>query len=302
MKYREMNSNKKKKPKQKKICQKETRTAWLLLLPSLFGISAFILIPFMDVIRRSFYEAMSGKLVGASNYITVFQNEAFRLAVLNTLRFIVICIPVLLLLSLFLSVLIYGRKRHREFFKMSFLLPMAIPVASVVLLWKVFFNYNGLLNGAISMMGGRPIDWMNSSSAFYVLVFSYLWKNIGYDMVLWMAGLDGISHALYEAASIDGAGTWKKFRYITLPGLLPTVFILTVLSLINSFKVFREAYLVAGSYPNRSIYLLQHLFNNWYVQLDIQKMCAAAVIVVVILLIFVILIRNLGKKEEEEIS
>jgi multiple sugar transport system permease protein len=302
MKYREMNSNKKKNPKQKKICQKETRTAWLLLLPSLFGISAFILIPFMDVIRRSFYEAMSGKLVGFSNYITVIQNEAFQLAVLNTLRFIVICIPVLLLLSLFLSVLIYGRKRHREFFKMSFLLPMAIPVASVVLLWKVFFNYNGLLNGAISMMGGRPIDWMNSSSAFYVLVFSYLWKNIGYDMVLWMAGLDGISHALYEAASIDGAGTWKKFRYITLPGLLPTVFILTVLSLINSFKVFREAYLVAGSYPNRSIYLLQHLFNNWFVQLDIQKMCAAVVIVVVILLIFVILIRNLGKKEEEEIS
>lgn len=297
-----MNVNKKKNPKQKTICKKETLTAWLLLLPSLSGIFIFILIPFADVIRRSFYEAMSGKFVGTSNYITVVQNKAFRLAVLNTLRFVVTCIPVLLLLSLFLSVLIYGQKRHREFFKMSFLLPMAIPVASVVLLWKVFFNYNGLLNGLISMMGGQPIDWMNSSSAFYVLVFSYLWKNIGYDMVLWMAGLDGISNALYEAASIDGAGTWKKFCYITLPGLLPTVFILTVLSLINSFKVFREAYLVAGSYPHRSIYLLQHLFNNWFVQLDIQKMCAAAVIVAVVLLVFVILIRNLGKKEEEEIS
>ncbi len=297
-----MNLNKKKIQKRKLIIKKETLTAWLLLLPSLFGISIFFLIPFLDVIRRSFYEAMSGKFVGVGNYITVFQNEAFRLAINNTIRFVLICIPALLLLSLFLSVLIYGLRKHKDFFKISFLLPMAIPVASIVLLWKIFFNYNGLLNGIITVLGGHSIDWMNSSGAFYVLVFSYLWKNIGYDMVLWMAGLDGISNALYEAASIDGAGVWKKFRYITLPGLLPTIFILTVLSLINSFKVFREAYLVAGSYPHRSIYMLQHLLNNWFVHLDIQKMCASAVIVAVVLLIFIILIRNLGKKEAEEKS
>lgn len=297
-----MNFYRKKTQKQKKIFKKETIVAWLLLSPSLFGISIFFLIPFLDVIRRSLYEAMGGKFVGINNYITVFQNEAFRLAVNNTIRFVVTCIPTLLLLSLFLSVLIYDLRKHKDFFKISFLLPMAIPVASIVLLWKIFFNYNGLLNVVITTMGASPIDWMNSSSAFYVLVFSYLWKNIGYDMVLWMAGLDGISNALYEAASIDGAGVWKKFRYITLPGLLPTIVILTVLSLINSFKVFREAYLVAGSYPHRSIYMLQHLLNNWFVHLDIQKMCASAVIVAGLLLLFIILIRNLGKKEAEEIS
>lgn len=287
------------KQKSSNLHKRETITAWLLLLPSLTGVAVFILIPFADAIRRSFYEAMSGKFVGIANYITVFKNEAFRLAAGNTARFILTCIPLLLMLSLFLSVLIYGLKRYGSFFKTSMLLPMAVPVASVVLLWKVFFSNNGLINKGLSMLGLVPVEWMNTSKAFYVLIFSYLWKNIGYDMVLWLAGLDGISSALYEAASIDGAGALKKFRYITLPGLLPTLFIIVVLSLINSFKVFREAYLVAGSYPDKSIYLLQHLFNNWFVNLDIQKMCAAAVIVAVILLIFIRIIQKTGAKEEE---
>ncbi|GAA4296787.1 sugar ABC transporter permease [Anaerocolumna aminovalerica] len=260
----------------------------------------FILIPFGDVVRRSFYEAMSGKFVGIDNYITVFINEAFQLAAKNTGRFILICIPLLLVISLFLSILVMGQKKFGDFFKSSFLIPMAIPVASIVLLWDVFFNKNGLVNRMLSMLGGQSVDWMHTSKAFYILVFSYLWKNTGYDMVLWLAGLNGIPLALYEAAAIDGAGTWGKFRYITLPGLLPTAFTLFVLSLINSFKVFREAYLIAGSYPDNSIYMLQHLFNNWFVTMDIQKMCAAAIVVAIILLIFILIVRRFSNRGEED--
>lgn len=98
------------------------------------------------------------------------------------------------------------------------------------------------------------------------------------DMLLWLAGLETIPRPLYEAAAVDGATPFQTFVFITLPNLLPTVVLTTILSLVNSFKVFREAYLVAGNYPQESIYLLQHLFNNWFLSLDIGKLSAAAVL------------------------
>lgn len=106
-------------------------------------------------------------------------------------------------------------------------------------------------------------------------------------MILWLAGLTQIPTELYEAAELDGAGPAAKFRYITLPLLKPTMFITVIISLINSFKVFREAYLVAGNYPDKSIYMLQHIFNNWFLKLDIQKMCTAAVLLVVVVSIVI---------------
>lgn len=274
-----------------KFMGRETRTAWLFLLPSLLGISVFILLPFLDAVRRSFFEAMGGGFVGLKNYRTVLENEAFQLAVRNTGRFILVCIPLLLLLSLLLSVMM----QHRgDFFKVSFLIPMAIPVASVALLWKLFFHNQGLLNLLLVQLNYSPVDWMNTDYAFLVLVFSYVWKNIGYDCVLWLSGLSSIPGSVYEAAAIDGAGAAGKFLYITLPGLWPTLFVAGVMSLVNSFKVFREAYLVAGAYPQNRIYMLQHLLNNWFLSLDIQKMCTAAAMLAAVFGLFLLIIYCLG--------
>ncbi len=281
-----------------KIMRTEERKAWLFLLPSLLGLFVFILLPFADVFRRSFCAAMSSDFVGLDNFKTVWKNIAFRLAIKNTLKFIGICLPLLLLFSLLLAMLLYHQKKQEKFFKMSFLLPMAIPVASIVVLWKLFFHANGLLNGLFTQFGIKEIDFLNSSKAFYVLVFSYLWKNSGYDMILWLTGLNGISVSLYEAASVDGAGGWNKFRYITLPQLMPTVFMIGVLSFINSFKVFREAYLIAGSYPDNSIYMLQHVLSNWFIALDIQKMCAAAVMLVIVFLVLILVLIHFDKDED----
>ncbi len=284
-----------------KMERKRMITAFLFLAPSFIGVLVFVFIPFLDAVRRSFYEAMSGKFVGLSNYETVFQNEAFQNASVNTLRFIAVCIPLLLAVSLALALLLNTMKNKSEFFKTTFLIPMAIPAASVVLLWKVFFHNRGLLNGFLMALDLSGQDWINSDKAFAILVFSYIWKNAGYDMVLWLAGLSNIPPSLYEAASLDGASALKQFWYITLPALMPTFFIITVLSLLNSFKVFREAYLIAGDYPNDSIYMLQHLFNNWFTKLDIQKMCAAAVIVAVVILLFILLLQKFwGEGEEDE--
>lgn len=198
----------------------------------------------------------------------------------------------LLALSLFLAVFLHRQKKTGSLLKSAFLVPMAIPCASVVLLWRFLFQNQGMLNGVLAGFHMEGRDWMNSNAAFWVLVFSYLWKNLGYDIVLWIAGLSSIPESIYEAARVDGAGEWKCFTGITLPNLLPSLYTISTLSFLNSFKVFREAYLVAGDYPHESMYLMQHLFNNWFRELDLDKMAAAAVVNGVIIFILILFLQK----------
>ncbi len=270
---------------------------WVFLAPSLLGVFLFILLPFLDVVRRSFYGAVGEKFVGLENYGNVITNQAFLTAGKNTLRFILVCIPLLLVLSFLLALLLEKREKFREFFKTVFLMPMAVPVASVAFLWNVFFQKAGLINALLSYLGKENIEFIDSSKAFGLLVFSYLWKNTGYDMILWLAGLSGIPKSYYEAAKVDGAGPFACFWYITLPSLKSFGIMIFVLSFINSFKVFREAYLIAGSYPHESIYMLQHLFNNWFLSLDIQKMSASAVMLAIIVLAVTAVLLRKGEEE-----
>lgn len=272
--------------------KKNRRAGFLFLLPSLAGVMIFVLIPFLDAFRRSFFTAMSGQFVGLQNYVNVFHTKAFRAAVSNTARFMGICIPALILLSLFVAVTINQSRRPTEIYKTTFLLPMAIPVASVVLLWKVLFHKYGLINAGLSSQGIAPIDFMNTDWAFWILIISYLWKNLGYDMILWLAGLANIPKSQYEAAQVDGANGLQCFLNITMPNMMPTLFTITVLSFLNSFKVFREAYLIGGDYPHPSMYLLQHLFNNWFADLDLDRLCAAAVLVAGVILCFILLLQK----------
>ncbi|WRS28827.1 sugar ABC transporter permease [Oscillospiraceae bacterium MB08-C2-2] len=268
------------------------------LLPSLMGVTLFVLVPFGDVLRRSFASAMGGQAVGFANYTAVFANKAFRLAAANTGRFLGVCIPILLALSLVVALCLYALGERAALFKTSLLIPMAVPVASVVLLWQVLFDGQGLTNGWLTGAGGSAVSWMDSPMAFWVLVGSYIWKNLGYCVVLWLAGLAGISPSLYEAARVDGAGNVQMFFWITLPNLLPTLYTLLVLSLINAFKVFREAYLIGGDYPHTSIYQLQHLFNNWFRELSMDKLSAAAVVVALVILGLIMLLRRAWDKED----
>lgn len=278
---------------------KERIVPWLFLCPSLFFVSIMVLIPLLDALRRSFSLAASDKFVGFQNYLAVFGNSAFQMAAGNTVKFVIICIPLLLFISLAVSLLLTAFRETRGIFKTSFLVPMAIPVASIVLLWRVIFHKNGLFNVFRGLWDMAPVDWIGSKAAFGVLVFAYLWKNFGYDMVLWLSGLSAINPALYEAAQIDGAGSIQRFVRITFPNLMPTLFTITVLSLLNSFKVFREAYLIAGSYPDDSIYMLQHLFNNWYSNLDVDKMCAGAVMMALFVFALIMLLEKIMNRGDD---
>ena len=281
----------------------QRRAAALLLGPSLAGVAVFCLIPFAEVVHRSFTDALGRRFVGLANYKTVLSNSAFRTAAANSARFLCVCIPALLALSLAMALLTRAAGRRGRLFSASFLLPLAVPVASIVLLWKVLFAQRGLANTVLAALGARQVDFMGTGAAFWVLVATYLWKNSGYDMVLWAAGLDRISRSQYEAAAVDGANAWQTFWAITWPGLGPTLALTALLSLINSFKVFREAYLVAGAYPHESMYLLQHLFNNWFLDLELGRITAAAVLVVGAMLtgaaVFLAVVRRLRRGEKK---
>lgn len=236
----------------------------------------------------------------------VIQNSAFQLAVKNTVRFLLTCLPLLLLISLILAIIVNAlwtaleKKQKADLtlrtIKTAYLLPMAIPAASVVLLWKLMFDRQGFVNGVCHMLGLQGVDWMNTQAAFAVLVFSYIWKNLGYTMVLWLAGLSSVSPAIYEAAKVDGAGSWTRFFKITLPLIRPMIFTIVILSFLNSFKVFREAYLVAGNYPQEDMYLLQHLFNNWFLDLSVDKMAAGSVLMMLVIGTAVILLQKMWEK------
>lgn len=282
--------------------KKRKLAAYSFLLPSLCGVSFFSLIPFGDVVRRSFLTAVTGEFKGLENYRTIFHNEAFLLASKNTVRFALCCLPLLVGIGLWIAVLLAGHVKLRAL-KSVYLLPMAIPSATVVLVWKMLFDKSGLFNGFLSgvseaagLSADFEMDYMETGAAFWVLVASYIWKNLGYTVTLWLAGLLSIPQELKEAAAVDGAKRGQIFRKVIFPQLLPNLYTITVLSFLNSFKVFREAYLVAGSYPHESIYLLQHLFNNWFVDLSLDKMAAAAVVTGTVMMGAILLLQYLWEE------
>lgn len=246
------------------------RNRALFLAPSFAGTACFVLIPFCWTLARSFSR-------GLENYREVLTNRAFWLAVKNTALFAGIGIPLLLLISFAAALGIY-KSKYLQILKSMYLLPMAVPTAVVVLIWKVFFHKAGIANQILSAFGIGPADWLSGDAALWVLIISFIWKNTGYTVVLWIAAMAAIPKSVTEAARVDGASERQIVRYMILPQLKPACCAIALLSFLNSFKVFREAYLVAGAYPPRSMYLLQHLFGNWFTNLEIDKMSAAAVL------------------------
>lgn len=273
------------------------------LAPSFLGVFLFVLLPFGDVVRRSFMTAITKEGAGIQNYRTIFTNSAFLLAVKNTLRFTVFCIPLMVALGLVIA-LAMGIIRHMQTVKSFYLFPLAMPTATVAVVWKMVFYEKGFLNqwleqwGLLAWLGnGAAVDYIGSGAAFYVLAGTYIWKNLGYTVVLWLAGIMGVNGEMMEAAQVDGAGKLQRFWYVMLPNLKGSLYTIVVISFLNSFKIYREAYLVAGSYPHDSIYMLQHLFNNWFVNLDLDKMAAAAVVCALFFLVFIMLLQWLWDKE-----
>ena len=276
------------------------KTAKYFIAASLIGTGVFLLLPYAYVVVNSFIKTGSGSFAGLDNYAAVLSSEAFMTAMGNTALFMAVSVPVILVLSLLISVYIYENPRLAGCLKTSFLIPMAIPVTSVVLMWRFLFDDNGIINGILNGCGMDTVNWMNTEAAFWILVLSYVWKNLGYNIILWLAALSAIDPGIGEAARIDGAGGWQRLTRVTLPAAKNGAFVIIVLAALSSFKVFREAYLVAGEYPHDSIYMVQHIFNNWFRNLEIDKLAAGAVINSLILIVLVLLLQRFWERQGDD--
>ena len=261
------------------------------LSPSLLGVGIFFILPFGVVVYYSLIDGVGSKnFVFLQNFIKLFDNSAFRLAAKNTLSFSAMAVPLAVILSMGLALMLESRIPLKSQFRTFFLSPMMVPVASVVLIWQVLFNYNGTINEFLMLFGADKIDWLQSQFAPVVVMLLFLWKNLGYNMILFMAALNNIPKELLEVADMEGASEMYKFFAIKLRYLSPTVLFVTILSLINSFKVFREVYLLAGAYPYETLYTLQHFMNNTFDSLDYQKLSAAAVLMALVMVVIIALL------------
>ena len=261
------------------------------LSPSLLGVGIFFILPFCVVVYYSLIDGVGSKnFVFLQNFIKLFDNSAFRLAAKNTLTFSAMAVPLAVVLSMVLALMLESRIPLKSQFRTFFLSPMMVPVASVVLIWQVLFNYNGTINEFLMLFGADRIDWLQSQFAPVVVLLLFLWKNLGYNMILFMAALNNIPKELLEVADVEGASEMYKFFAIKLRYLSPTVLFVTILSLINSFKVFREVYLLAGAYPYEALYTLQHFMNNTFDSLDYQKLSAAAVLMALVMVVIIALL------------
>ena len=278
-----------------KLSRKRKMIGFGLALPFLCGFVLFYLAPFIVSIYYTFTFGNGRNIfVGFQNYISVLSSGAFQLAAYNTARFILVGVPLLILLSFLLSTLINARLKRNAAFKSVFLYPMIVPVAAVVMIFQIVFAESGLLN---SLIPGVCIDWLHSEYAFGVLVLLYIWKNCGYNIILITAGLLSIPQDYYLTAELEGAGRRQKFMRITLPLMMPNLFVVLVISIVNAFRIFREAYLLAGETPHSSIYMLQHFMNNNFSNLNYQRLSVGAVLIFMVVflmlaLLFVVLRRR----------
>ncbi|WP_258881659.1 carbohydrate ABC transporter permease [Paenibacillus sp. sptzw28] len=263
----------------------------------------FFIIPFGAVVYYSLIDnPVNGNFLGLNNYQALWASGSFRKAFVNSLVFAGVSVPLLFAVSLGLALLLKGEIPFRGPLRTMFLLPLVVPVASVILVWQTLFQWNGAINGVFLKWGLIPVDWMNTSWAFAVMLAAFLWKNAGYNLIIFLAGLSNIPTEQYESASIDGAGNFRTFLHITWPGLAPTSFFVIVISIVQSFKVFREAYLVAGAYPHDSIYTLQHFMNNMFQSLDYPKLTAAAVLLSLVIGVTVYFLFRAERRSREALD
>lgn len=276
----------------------------MYLIPSVVGTGLFFFVPLILV---GWYAMVDNpvmmRFVGLANYIDLFSNQAYLQAAGNTLIFSLISLPLVVGLSLLLALLLNSRLKARSQLRSLFLSPLLVPVASVVLVWQVLFSYNGVLNTSLADWGFIPVDWLKSVQARWVIIGLYLWKNLGYNMVLFLAALNNVPPQLLDSARVDGANAWYRFKTITFKFITPTLLFTTIISFINSFKVFRETYLLAGDYPYEVLYMLQHFMNNMFRTLDYQKLSAAAIVMALVMMAIIgmlFVVENRSGKDLEE--
>lgn len=253
------------------------KSVLLFLLPGLCMLLIFYIIPFFSGIGYSLMDGnYKNEFVGLKNYREIWQNSMFLLGLKNTMELSLICAPLLWILSFLLASALASIKPFGGFFRSSVLLPYLTPSSAILLVWLVLFDYGGPVNRALAAMGAERVMWLSSGALRLPVVLMFLWKNLGFCLIIFLAALQSVPQPLYEYATLEGAGFMTRAFRITLPLVTPTAFLVFVLAWINAFKIFKEVYFIAGAYPDYSVYTLQNYMNNMFQKLNYQNVTAAA--------------------------
>lgn len=272
----------------------EKRLWKLFLLPSLGGVLVFYLLPFVLSLYYGMIDNMgSRQFVGLQNVVETLTNPMFLQAAGNTAVYLGLSIPLILLLSLGLAFLLHRGNRTLLF---ALLVPLVLPSGVTAFFWNAIFSAGGLINKMLYLLGLPLVNWKTSAVAIVIPVILFLWKNTGLITSIMLIGYSRIPREYYEIAAGEGATPRICFYKVTLPYLAPTLFLSGLIAVIQSFKVFRELYILFGAYPNPHLYLLQHYMNNQFSSLNLQKLSAASHILFVLMAAVILLTYFLQKR------
>ena len=280
-----------------------TKKVWLFLLPGLLMLTLFYLAPFIGGIRYSVQDgSVTNQFVGLENYRKLWANPMFLQGLRNTLILSLICAPLLWIFSFVISSLLAGIHPYGSFARSTILIPYLAPASAMILIWQVFFDYGGPLNQFLQLCGAERVQWLSSSAMITPIIIMFLWKNLGLCVIIFLSALQAVPVSLYESAALDGVKWFRKTFSITLPLILPSAYLVFILSWINAFKIFREVYFIAGAYPDPSVYTLQHYMSNVYEKLNYQMVTSSAYSFAVIVLIIFGILFFLQQRAANEIN
>lgn len=267
------------------------------------GLVAIItaLLVLMFALDRRFYTVVDFLLEGRDRNL-------FVKAMFNTLYYVVLSVPITIGLALGIALLLNSNVKFRAFFRTAYFVPFVTSVVAISLVWRwIFDDAYGLLNYFLSLFNVQKIAWLKDERwTIPTVAIVSIWRTVGYDAVIFLAGLQNIDRSYYEAADVDGANSRQKFFYITWPLLSPTTFFLLIVSLINAFKVFTEVYVLysglPGPYNNSGLTMVYYVFDRFYVQQRMGIACAAAYILFAIILVFTLIQFKVGRSVVEYVS
>lgn len=272
----------------------ERRAAYLFIIPAVVLLAAFLLYPALQTVRYAFtdYNIMRPdriKFCGLNNFIELFQDKDFWIAVKNTLHFTVLVVPFQTVLALALALLISSRRKGVSIFRAAYFSPQVTSMVVVAILWTVLYNSNpssGLLNALLVNLGMEPCGFLNDpKTAMNSIIFMSAWQGAGYQMMIFLAGLQGIPKDQYEAASIDGAGKIKSFLYVTLPGLKNVISYVIMITVIQAMKLFTQPYVMTKGGPqNATRTLVYYVYEQGFQKRNFGYACAVAAVFFVIVI------------------
>ncbi|MYM85640.1 ABC transporter permease subunit [Rugamonas sp. FT82W] len=255
------------------------RAAWCFVGPALLVIGVFFFLPVLAALVMSLTDfdiyALADlrnlRFVGLRNYIELLQTPLFWQALGNTLYFVIVGVPLSIAASLGAALLLHSRlTRFKGLFRTAFFAPVVTSLVAVAVIWRYLLHTRyGMINHGLELLGISPVDWLNDPHwAMPAIILFALWKNFGYNMIIFLAGLQSIPDDLYEAAGLDGAGVWPQFRYITWPMLGPTLLMVSILSMSGFFQLFAEPYVMTQGGPVQStvsvLYFMYEQGFKWW--------------------------------------